>query len=104
MEPVYLGVSWGSVNPLGKGSSRMRGPKQGDPTRLLLPVLGIGEVGRSGSGRHSPQLPLGGRGGHRESDGQQAAGRLASPCEEEEADSRPVVPLLLGGRLGRALW
>ena len=30
-EPVYLGVSLGSVNPLGKGSSRMRGPKQGGP-------------------------------------------------------------------------
>ena len=31
-EPLYLGVSLGSENPLGKGSSRMRGPKQGGPT------------------------------------------------------------------------
>ena len=33
--PVYLGVSRGSVNPLGKGSSRMRGPKQGG-TQLVF--------------------------------------------------------------------
>src|SRR3954469_5456867 len=31
-EPLYLDVSLGSENPLGKGSSRMRGPKQGGPT------------------------------------------------------------------------
>ena len=31
-EPLYLGVSLGSENPLGKGSSRMRGPKHGGPT------------------------------------------------------------------------
>src|SRR3954468_19346468 len=31
-EPVYLGVSLGRVNPLGKGSSRMRGPKHGGPS------------------------------------------------------------------------
>ena len=28
----------------------------------------------------------------------------SSPCREGEADSRPVVPLISGGRLGRALW
>ena len=75
-----------------------------DPTRLLLPAPGIGEVGRSGGGRHFLRLPLGGQGGRQESDDQQAAGRLAFPCEEEEADSRPVVPLLVGGCLGRARW
>src|SRR3954471_20195386 len=31
-EPLYLGVSLGSENPLGKGLSRMRGLKQGGPT------------------------------------------------------------------------
>src|SRR3954470_7865613 len=32
MEPLYLGVSLESENPLGKGSSWMRGPKLGGPT------------------------------------------------------------------------
>ena len=31
-EPLYLGVSLGSENPLGKGSSQMRGPKHGGQT------------------------------------------------------------------------
>ena len=53
-------------------------------------------------------LPLGhisnSQGGRRASGDQQAVERLAFPFEGEEADSRPVVPLFLGGRLGRALW
>ena len=31
-EPLYFRVSLGTENPLGKGSSRMRGPKHGGPT------------------------------------------------------------------------
>ena len=48
------------------------------------------------------QDSLSGQGGRRVMGYQQVAGKCASPCGVEEADSRLAAALLLGGRLCRA--